>query len=190
MVGYYWGNRYKVGDTDMPAVEAVLVRPAVELPEFELRDATGQAFTLASFDGRWTLMAFGALDHAAGHLAVARMIDVHNRLAVDPQLQAMLQLSLVAKGQDPILARDFGRLSPALKLLSGDSGEVQRLRAALGAAPEEGTGDTGDTYVPLYLTGPGGRLLALFPGAQPAASIASDLSAIAAHPRLRGAGDD
>ncbi len=56
---------------------------------------------------------------------------------------------------------------------------MQPLRTALGLPMEE-TAVTADQAIPCYLIGPSGRLLALFPDAQPPASIASDLAAIAA----------
>lgn len=184
LVGYYWGNQYKRGDSVSPTIAGVLVHPARPLPGFELWDAADQPFTVESLAERWTLLSFGELDQASGHLAVTRMIEVHNRLASDPGLQEMLQLALAAERQDPALAQDFARLSPALKLLSGESGEMQRLGASLGAPAKEAAGTSTDE-IPLFLIGPSGRLLALFPGAQAAASIASDLAAIAAHSDTR-----
>jgi cytochrome oxidase Cu insertion factor (SCO1/SenC/PrrC family) len=183
MVGYYWGNQYKHADRTPPTIEGVLVRAPPGLPGFELRDAENQPFTANSFEEHWSLVTFGDLGRAPGHLAVTRMIEVYNRLAERPELQTRLLIALVAERQDPALARDFARLSPALKLLSGDPGEVQRLRASLDAAPPENPGvDVGDDTA-FYLIGPSSRLLALFPGAQPPAAIASDLTAIAEHPQ-------
>jgi cytochrome oxidase Cu insertion factor (SCO1/SenC/PrrC family) len=162
----------------------------MELPGFELHDTQNQPFTADDFQARWTLLTFGDPSRAPGHLAVTRMIEVYNRLANDPDLQAVLQLALVAELQDLALARDFGRLSPALKLLSGESGEIQRLRASLGAGPTDDAGTEVAQNTPFHLIGPAGRLLALFLGAQPPASIASDLSAIAEHPHILNPNDD
>ena len=180
--GYYWGNQYKYGDPMPPAIEGVLVRPPPELPGFELRDTEDQLFTADGFDDHWTLLTFGDLSRAPGHLAVTRMIEVYNRLAHDPELQAMLQLAFVAEYQDQALARDFGRLSPALKLLSGESSEIRRLSASLGASHKHETGSAGDQEITFFLIGPERRLLALFPGTQAPAAIALDLSALAEHP--------
>lgn len=182
VVSYYWGNQYKYSDPTPPAIEGVLVRPPPELPGFELRDIEDQPFTTDNFDDHWTLLTFGDLSRAPGHLAVTRMIEVYNRLAHDPELQAMLQLALVAQYRDQALARDFGRLSPALKLLSGESSEMLRLGASLGASPKDGTGTADGQEVTFFLIGPESRLLALFPGAQPPATIASDISTLAEHP--------
>lgn len=189
MVGYYWGNQYKQGDTHPPSIEGVLIHPPPELPGFGLRDTQDQPFTGDSFDDRWTLLTFGDLSGAPGHLAITRMIEVFNRLAEDPELQARIQLALVAEVQDMALARDFGRLSPALKLLSGEPGEIRRLRASLGASPGTDPSEADASGLPLYLIGPSGRLLALFAGTQPPVSVAADLSAIAEHPEPYPAND-
>lgn len=183
LAGYYWGNQYKYGNAAPPAIEGVLLRPPVALPGFRLLDSQGLPFTVDDLLEQWTLVAFGNLGSKPGHLAVNRMIDVYNRLADRPELQEMLQLALVAaQARDLGLARDFARLSPALRLLSGDETEIQRLGGALGASPPGGAGTTESAAPAFYLIGPEGRLLALFPGSQPAAAIASDLTAIADHP--------
>jgi hypothetical protein len=179
LVTYYWGNQFKHPDSVPPGIEGVLVRPPIDLPAFQLRDARGPIFTGEDFAGHWTLLAFGDLSRASGHLAIMRMIEVHNRLASDFGLQNMLLLALASERQEPALALDFGRLSPALKVLSAGPGDLQRLRASVGAPPLQGAPGARADEAPLYLIGPSGRLVALFPGAQMPASIASDLSAIA-----------
>jgi len=179
-VGYYWGNQHKRRADTPSVIEGVLVRPPVEIPSFDLRGADGEAFTVESVLERWTLLAFGDPSQAKGHLTIGRMIEVRNRIATDPDLQEMLQLVLVTERQDPTLAGDFKRLTPALRLLSGEPREREGLRASLGA-PSEAATQTAVDGTPMYLIGPTGRLLVLFPGTQPPASIASDLSAIAAH---------
>lgn len=181
LVGYFWGNQYQRRDSAVTAIEGILLRRPIELPAFEAHDAAGQTFTAESFTGHWTLLSFADLNQAPGHLAVTRMIEVHNRLATDPPLQEQLQLALLAQRQDLALARDFSRLSPALKVLSGESDELQKLRISLGeSSPEETTGAPADE-IPLYLIGPSGHLLALFSGTQAPSSVASDLSAISEH---------
>lgn len=178
LISYYWGNQYKQQDLAPPALAGVLVRPPYEIPELELRDATGQPFTAESFAGHWTLLSFA--EQSQGHHMVARLIEVRNRLASDPDIQDMLLLALASEHQDSTLARNVGRLTPALKVLSGDTGEMQRLRASLGAPAQEPTRIQTDE-IPFYLIGPSKRLMALFTGTQKPASIASDLSTIAAH---------
>jgi cytochrome oxidase Cu insertion factor (SCO1/SenC/PrrC family) len=173
-VGYYWGNLYKLRNQGPPVIQGVLLRPPLELPAFELQDADGRRLTAAALAERWTLLAFGDLSRARGHLAVNRLIDVFNRLADRPELRAKIQLALVAEDPPLDLARDFARLSPALRVLSGDAQALADLRSALG---EDGGEDA-----PFYLIGPHGRARALFTPTQAPAAIAEDLAALAERP--------
>lgn len=183
-VGYYWGNRYQYSGAP-PVVQGVLMRTPVELPAFTLEDAKGLPFTGAELGERWTLLAFGDLRQARGHLTVNRLLAVHGALAADPDLQAKVRIAVAAESQPTDLALDFSRLSSALHLVSGDAAELQRLRAALGdlspsgseaAAPGDGA--------PVYLIDPRGRLMALFPAGLSPDAMAADLSALAARPDL------
>jgi len=183
MAGYYWGNRYKYGG-DPPVIQGVLLRPPVELPAFELNETGGIPFTGDELRDRWTLLAFADLRQSRGHIVINRMIGVYNRLADETDLQARLQLALAAEDQDLELARDFSRLSPALKVLSGEPGELQRLRASVGDLPTRGTAATEEDGAPLYLVDPKARLMALFPAAEAPETIAADLSALAERPDL------
>jgi len=182
-VGYYWGNRYKYSGAP-PIIQGVLVRPPVELPGFELTEAGGVPFTLEEFGDHWTLLAFGDLRQARGQLAVNRLIGVFNRLGDKSDLQIRVQLALAAEDQALELARDFSRLSPALKVLSGEPGEIQRLRASVGELPPEGSVTPEEGEAALYLIDPKSRLMALFPAAESADTIAADLSALASRPDL------
>jgi len=189
IVGYYWGNRYKYSG-DPPVIQGVLLRPPVELPAFELKETGGIPFSVDALKDHWTLLAFGDLRQARGHLIVNRMIGVYNRLADDTDLQVQLQLALAAEEQDLELARDFSRLSPALKVLSGEPGELQRLRASVGDLPAQEAAAEQEEGAPLYLVDPKARLMALFPAAEAPEAIAADLSALAERPDLLESGPD
>jgi hypothetical protein len=182
VVGYYWGNRYQYSG-DPPVIEGVLLRPPVMLPDFELRDADGLPFTRNDLADRWTLLAFGELHRADGHLAVNRMIGVYNRLTDQPELREQLQLALASEQQELGLSRDFSRLSSALKVLSGDAAELDRVRASAGNTPGRGPA-TGELGTPFYLIDPKTRLMVVFTEAQKPEAIAEDISALAARPDL------
>lgn len=173
VVGYYWGNQHQRSGAETPRISGVLIRPARALPDFDLVNPYGEHFNLASFAETLLLLTFADLSQAQGHLAVNRLIQIHNSLAADPQLQRSVRMILVATTDAPTLARDFSQLSPGFDVLSGDPDELMRLQAALGM---QGTG--ADTEVPLFLIGPGSALIALFPRDQPPRDIAADLSAI------------
>ncbi len=183
LIGYQWGNQYgRRGDTQ-PTLTGVLVRAPEPLPAFTLHGADGWPLGPESLADAWTLLAFARLDGPVGHRVIGRMIEVHNRLAGDRDLQADLQLALISADAIPRLARDFERLSPALHVVTGERDQIAIARAALGAGP----GDPVDTPPPLFLVDPGGRLIALFTGTQPAADIATDIEALAAWRALNNA---
>lgn len=179
LVGYHWGNGYQRSISMPPVIEGILIRPACPLPDLTLRDEAGRPFTAERFVGHWTLLSFGNPSHTPDQPAVMRMIEIHNRLANDPDLQEGLLLVLVIQPDDSSPASDFDHLPPVLTFLSGTTDALQRLRTALGM-PVQATTLTPDQGIPCYLIGPSGQLSALFPGTQTPASIASDLAAIAA----------
>ncbi len=106
LVGYYWGNQYRHGDSTPPVIEGVLVRPPRPLPAFEFRDAAGRLFTTERFAGHWTLLSFGDSSRAPGQSVVMRMIEVYNRLAITPDLQEKLLLVLATRIEDSTPAWD------------------------------------------------------------------------------------
>ncbi len=178
LIGYQWGNQYRQRDAQPPAIIGVLMVPALPLRDFALEDGQGLPFTRESLDGRWTLFAFGDLDQQAGEGAVRRMIEVWNRLAGNPTLQRLLQLALAVPDPTTVRSHKLGPLSDVLRTLSGDADTVASLRSSLGT-PIGTEAESAAEGIPFYLVGPKGRVLALFPGAQTPAAIASDLSVIA-----------
>jgi len=176
VIGYHWGNQYRRHNAGVPVIDGVLMVPALPLPVFELEDAAGHLFTDKSVRGRWTLFAVGDFDPRSRQGAIRRMIEVRNRLAGDPDLQTLLQLVLAVPDGAQSRTDDVGPLSPAVQFLAGDAAAFAHLRSLLGAPPAT---EDAATALPFYLIGPKGRLLALFPGTQTPAAIASDLSVIA-----------
>jgi hypothetical protein len=168
--GYQWGNQYQRKTASPPQIDGVLIRPPIEVPDFRLEDTTGRPFTAGDLEPGWTLLAFGDLAGAGGQLAVQRLIDLYNRAGEEPALQRALTLALVTPGEPSPLARDFARLSPALRILTGDPAEGARLRAALGA------GSAPDAS--LYVFAPGGYLIALLADGPDRAATGADLIAL------------
>ena len=173
VLGYQWGNQHQRRAEGPPRIAGVLVQPPAAIPNFRLTDPFGRALDLSRLAERWTLLAFGDLAEASGQRAVQRLVDVYNRVADHETLRRSLQLILVTTRDAPALARDFARLSPALHILGGDDQEITRLRAALGW-----DADSGPT---LFLFGPNGQLIALFPPGEAGHAIAADLKALFAH---------
>jgi len=176
IIGYQWGNQHRFGQP--PAIEGVLLAPAMDLPAFTLADQRGRPLDREDLRGRWTLIAFGDLTQARGQLGIQRLLEVFNRLAGVPELRDRLQLVFAASRQPADLAQDFGRLSPALRLVADEAGDLGKLTSLLGEPPQPDPGQAPT----LYLIGPQARLLAFFPSNQPAQRVADDLTLLAHWP--------
>lgn len=181
VVGYQWGNRYQHRGGP-PAIAGVRVAPPIDLSDFALHDPEGRPVTRDRLRQGWTLLTYGDLTQAQGHLAVNRLLEVYNRLADRPELRAGLRLVLVQASDAPNLARDFNRLSPALVVAGGEAEELNRLADALGGAPPPTPGDAAGPA--LFLIAPGARLVALFTPGQDPATVVTDLATLAESPDL------
>ena len=175
LISYQWGNQFKLGGGEPPAISGVMVRPPQPLPDFVLTDSAGADVGRSDLLDRWALLSFAPLADARGHRSIARMVEVYNRLAADQALRERLRLLLISADSSPRLVRDFERLSPAMGILSAERGVIDALRNALGAGEQPPS----DELPALFLVGPDASLLALFPAAQPAAEIAADVEALA-----------
>jgi hypothetical protein len=180
-VGYQWGNQFQHRQAVPLNLQGVLLRAPVSLPTLELSGPQGM-LTNADLEDHWSLIAFGSPGAASGHRAVARLIEIANRLADQPELHQDLRLLLISADDLPGLARDFERLTPSLRVLSTPPTALSELQQALGADTTAHTED-GVEPPPLFLIGPQQQLVALFPGSQPAASVAEDLKTLAARPQ-------
>jgi hypothetical protein len=181
VVGYQWGNRFK-HHRGPPAIAGVLVSPPIELSDFHLQDPDGLPVDRERLGQGWTLLTYGDLTSAQGHLAINRLIEIRNRLADHPELSADLRLVLVQTSDAPNLARDFSRLTPSLLIAGGGPNELAKLADALGGAPPPVPGD--DAGAMLFLIAPGARLVALFTPGQGPATVATDLVALSEYPDL------
>jgi hypothetical protein len=170
ILAYQWGNQYQRRNAAPPVIGGLLISPPATLPDFELRDALGRTFDQKDLSQGWTLLAFGDLSRASGQLAVQRLMDVYNRVADERALRKQLRLALVTITETPSLARDFTGLLPALRVLSGDPEQIDRLRDNIGLGPE--------TTPSIFVIGPGGYLVAFLPETQDGAAMAEDLRAI------------
>jgi hypothetical protein len=176
ILGYQWGNQRHFGQP--PAIEGVILAPAMPMPAFALVDTEGQPFGRDQLAGHWTLLAFGDLAQPRGQLAIQRLLDVYHRLGTEVEPDQRPWLVLAAASQPADLARDFGRLSPALRLVSGEAGDLGQLAKLLGEPPHPER----DSRVTLYLIAPNARLLAFFPASQAAQTVAADLTLLATWP--------
>ena len=186
LLSYQWGSQYRYSTGDPPAVSGVSIRPPQPLPDFVLSSSSGSAFGRADLLDRWSLLGFAPVNSARGHRSIARLVEVYNRLADQPDLRRQLRLILVTADSVPRLAVDFERLSPAISVLSGEPEQQQILQAALGAGPQPSGPVSEQDLPPLFLIDPDARLLVLFPASQSAAAVAADVAALARWHRSKG----
>lgn len=185
LLAYQWGNQYQLAGSGPPTIGGVLIRPPQALPALSLSGPGGELTRLALQD-HWSLIALASPARGAGHRAVARLIEVANRLVAEPDVRKRLRLLLISGDDAPRLARDFERLAPELRVLSADTGTLERLRATLGAGHEAAAASEPPA---LYLIDPQARFAALFPGAQAPTGVAEDIIALADWPGLLTSSD-
>jgi len=83
-IAYYAGNRYH--SPEPARISGILLRHATPVPGFELKDQNGEPFSEQQLLGHWSLLV---LDPKPGidSAALRRLVQVHNRLAIDPDIQ-------------------------------------------------------------------------------------------------------
>ncbi|MCK7576222.1 MAG: hypothetical protein MZV65_10195 [Chromatiales bacterium] len=172
VLGYQWGNQQPFGRAEPAQIHGVLVQPPGAIPAFSLRDPFGRPVGRAELADGWTLLAFGDLAEASGQRAAQRLIETRNRLADQSKLIESLQLVLIQTSERLEPARDFARLSPALRLLAGPPESIAPLRDALGLASSVGP--------TLFVIGPEARLLAILPETESGAEMAEDIKTLIA----------
>jgi hypothetical protein len=170
VLAYQWGNQYQRRTSAPPVIQGILIDPAASVPDIRLQDSLGRRFGRDDLETGWTLLAFGDLARASGQLAVQRLIDVNARVADDRTLRKQLRLVLVTTTDQPVLARDFSGLLPALRIVGGDPEEIARLRTTMGLSEE----DTPS----LFVIAPGGLVVAFLPDTLDGAALADDLRAL------------
>ena len=175
VLGYWWGNQYKKPET--PEVQtAILLRPALHLPDFLARDYRGKDLNLAALEGRWTLLLSGRLDDSGTGRGLVHLTRIYNRLAAYPDAQRELLLLLLSS--DPLndtperLRETIYAYNPQMNAAAGEPGALSGLFAALGVS------DAATADPALYLLDPKARAVAVFTTSDDPATIADDLRAI------------
>jgi cytochrome oxidase Cu insertion factor (SCO1/SenC/PrrC family) len=175
VLGYFWGNRYK--QPEPPEVQsAILLRPALHLPDFQALDYQGTELDLAALEGRWTLLLAGRLDDPGTARGLVHLTRVYNRLAAHPGIQRELRILLLSPEPEMDTAERLQdtvfSYNPEMNAAAGEPAALAGLFAALGVA------DSANDVPTLYLLDTQVQALAVFNGSDDPASIASDLRSI------------
>jgi hypothetical protein len=168
-LAYYAGQRQKQHDRVLPQIDGVLINPPLAPPDFELRNQAGEPVSTTDLEGHWSLLMLDPSHETAPSAALTRLIQVHNRMARDPELQRQMRFFYLPAHGDREHAISFAAMSDNIHALYGEPGTVDKLFAALG-------GNSNAEQDTLYLIGPNARVHALFTRDEDAATIADDLS--------------
>ena len=164
-IAYYGGNRYQ--QSELPQISGVTLIPPMPAPEFELTDQQGHRFTQEQLLDHWSLLLLDP-NPASESTTLLYLARIHNRLAVDPELQRQLRFIYI-----PRRSMDSGdiadiEMGAGFFALSGDSEQIDETFSRFGMSGIE-------KRHTLTLIDTDARMLALFTGDQDAATIAADL---------------
>lgn len=189
LIGYLAGNRFSAPEPLDLKTGTALPEPRI-LPEFELIDQNGNAFTRDSLSDQWHFLFFG-YTHCPDvcPTALLRFTQVYNRLGAYPELQGKTKMTMVSV--DP--ARDTPEqmknyvtyFSPEFVGLTGSKEMIDKLGTSLSVVykihePEPGReGYVVDHSSTTMVINPDGRLAAVFTGETDPALIAGDFIELA-----------
>jgi protein SCO1/2 len=189
LVGGYWlGNHYQ--RPSLEGISATLLPEPRPIGGFSLRDDNGKPFGPQQLRGHWTFVFFG-YTHCPDICpdTLYRMVQVFNRLAVDPDLQKdtrMVFVSVDPQRDTPEVLHDYVRyFHPDFTGVTGPEEELlpfarQFSVVYMKQAPAEGSDNyLVDHSAAILLVDPDGQLHGIFSGVQDPGTIAADLQKIA-----------
>ena len=168
-----------------PQTAFVIPTPG-DLPEFSLRDQTGNAVNADSFRGQWDLVFFGFTScpdicpTTLQVLASAKRELIAN--AEDP-LPRIVLVSVDPERDTPeLMGKYVSAFGEGILGVTGDLGEVTKLTAALGIyfekAPAEGGNYGVDHSAAVLVINPDGRFSALFSAPHVVSNFVDDMPII------------
>ncbi|WP_316368311.1 hypothetical protein [Candidatus Thiodiazotropha sp. CDECU1] len=168
-VAYYAGHTQKQHNKTLPHIDGVLIDPPLPMPTINLFKQAGEPFTNTELQGHWSLLMLDPNPGKTASTALTRLIQVHNRLASDPDLQQQIHYLYLPGNMVEEMAISFTSMSDNIQVLAGDTQMVNGAFEALG-------GYTEDIQHTLYLIGPRAKLHALFTRNGNPATIAEDIN--------------
>lgn len=117
-----------------PLASGVALQPRTALPDFQLRDHRGKAFTRASLAGRWHLV-FPGFTHCPDicPATLATLNQVHQKLGQQAARLGVVLLTVdPARDTPAVLSRYLAYFSPEFIGITGDGTQLETLYAGLG----------------------------------------------------------
>ena len=168
-IAYYSGSRYQKRPRPAPLITGVAIHPASPLPD--LSESEIVALKPESLSDHWSLLMLDPHRGETRSPALVRLVQVHNRLAANPDLQQRLDYLYLPRTLEPATQEVISSLTGKLRALSSEQHRVDEIFHHFGVDPD------GDAAA-LYLIGPETRLHALFTPDQDIATIAEDLTTL------------
>jgi protein SCO1 len=170
-----------------PSLQSLIVLPeAKTIADFALQDEAAKGFSLADWQGRWSLLFFGFTscpDVCPNTLYQLQQVraELANHMAEDEL--PIIYLVSVDPGRDTPekLAQYLAFFDPAFKGLTGDDRQLRALTMQLGIAYHVAEHDEGsaeyavDHSASLILLNPQAQLFGVFPAPQKTEVIIDDL---------------
>jgi len=168
-LAYYGGEIYRQHTRPAPDIAGVAIHPPTPLPE--LPDSPDAPLKPETLRGHWSLLMLDPHAAEARSPALVRLLQVHNRLAADPDRQRRLAYLYLPVALDPATGEAVEALAENIHALGGDPEAVAETFRRFGVEPD------GESAA-LYLIDPEIRLHALFTPDEDIATIAKDLNTL------------
>lgn len=156
------------------------------LPEFQLVDENGAAFTRAQLQGRWTLVFPGFTycpDICPTTLGLLKNVESQLGETAEGRLQVVL-FSVDPERDDPARLKEYVTFfSPSFRAATAHEPELRKMAQALGVAYAKVPGATPESYTldhsaALILINPDGALAAFFTAPLSVPALVADLRSL------------
>ena len=169
-VAYFGGTKYKNRERTPPNISGLSIHPPSPLPSMDDMGDKAPVDRSVLYD-HWSLLVLDPHRGEARSPALVRLLQIHNRLAVSPELQRQLHYLYLPVQGDETIQTSISALHENFTGLSGEQDRIEETFRRFGV-------DTDGEQASLYLIGPETNLHALFTPAEDAATIAQDITTL------------
>ncbi|MCU7853922.1 MAG: hypothetical protein KZQ80_17115 [Candidatus Thiodiazotropha sp. (ex Monitilora ramsayi)] len=174
VMAYYGGSKYKNHHKDAPKISGLSIHPPTPLPPMADTDDQETPIRQSMLLDHWSLLTLDPHQGQDRSPALVRLLQIHNRLAVSPELQQQLQYLYLPRQADEASQEAITALNDNISGLTGEPNQIEETFRRFGVDPD-------GSEATLYLIGPEAKLHALFTPAEDAATIAQDVTTLINH---------